>query len=433
MIPSKPTEILDAEARLLTCLDRLAEVLALALALERDPILRAAVAGAVPPGPCLLALDSDGPFLGYASGELTDNGTLAGEGRPPVPVVDLQQALRESPALAKTARARVRESGAQSEAERLVWAFQRDAHNYSADDFFKLSRWAALLAHQAYLHTAATQMVIDQTRDLVRKRPSERALRERWNLMHALSHSTLLATSANPTTWLVEMADAFEWQTWTPSFPLVRERVHRLAMRGAWAAARFGTPVVDRYLRVVMDGRQPLHCFDAVLGTTAIALASPRESSAIIRRVERALRSRIAKAKDGNDRLIAEACLRSVHVAINEPSIAEDRTLLRGRRRASLAARDSKAAPREMALFLALDDEADCGEIDDDGLFPAILALPSVTAASPELFFGTAATRRGGSDTTWTAARARAVVERSSGLMLCSCGSGRLAQECCAN
>ncbi len=168
-------------------------------------------------------------------------------------------------------------------------------------------------------------------------------------------------------------------------------------------------------------GRAPSRC------------GSPRESSAIIRRVERALHSRIANATDGNDRLIAEACLRSVHVAINEPSIAEDRTLLRGRRRANLAARDSKAARREMALFLALDDEADCGEIDDDGLFPAILALPSVAGAPPELFFGTAATRRGGSDATWTAARARAVLERSSGLTLCSCGSGRLAQECCAN
>jgi hypothetical protein len=95
-------------------------------------------------------------------------------------VVDLREALRESPALAKIARARLRESGAQSEAERLMWAFQRDAHNYAADEFFKLSRWAALLAHQAYVHTAATQMVIDPTRDLVRKRPSERALRERW-------------------------------------------------------------------------------------------------------------------------------------------------------------------------------------------------------------------------------------------------------------
>ena len=348
-------------------------------------------------------------------------------------MVDLREALRESPALAKTARDRLRESGAQSEAERLVWAFQRDAHNYSADEFLKLSRWAALLAHQAYLHTAVTQMVIDQTRDLVRKRPTERALRQRWNLMHALSHSTLLATSANPTTWLVEMAETFEWQTWTPSFPLVRERVHRLAMRGAWAAARFGTVVVDRYLRVVMEGRHPLHCFDAVLGTTAIALASPRDRSAIIRRVERALRSRIANASDANDRLVAEACLRSVHVAINEPSIAEDRTLLRGWRRASPAMLDSNAAPRETALFLALDDEADCGEIEDDGLFPAILALPSVAGASPELFFGTAATRRGGSDASWTAARVRAVLERLSGLMLCSCGSGRLAQECCAN
>jgi hypothetical protein len=50
MIPPKPTEILDAEdaeARLLSCLEHLAEVLAVALALERDPVLRAAVAGAV--------------------------------------------------------------------------------------------------------------------------------------------------------------------------------------------------------------------------------------------------------------------------------------------------------------------------------------------------------------------------------------------------
>ena len=44
MTPPKSTEILDAQAQLLTCLDRLAEVLAFALALERDPILRAAAA-----------------------------------------------------------------------------------------------------------------------------------------------------------------------------------------------------------------------------------------------------------------------------------------------------------------------------------------------------------------------------------------------------
>jgi hypothetical protein len=65
MILPEPTEILDAEARLLICLDHLAEVLALALALEPNPILRVAVAGAVPPGRCLLALGSDGPYLGW--------------------------------------------------------------------------------------------------------------------------------------------------------------------------------------------------------------------------------------------------------------------------------------------------------------------------------------------------------------------------------
>jgi hypothetical protein len=430
-IPPEPTEIANAEALLHSCLERLAETLALALGLERDRLLRGAVGGAVPPGPCLLALESDGSFLGYASGELTDKGTLVGEGAPPAPVVDLRQALRESPALAKTARVRLRESGAQSEAKRLLGALQRDAHNYSADDFFELSRWAPLLARQAYLHTAATQMLIDRTRNFVRERPSEKGLRERWNLMHALSHSTLLATSAGPTTWLAEMADTFAWEMWTPSFPLVRERVTRLAMRGAWAAARFGTPVVDRYLRVVVEGRQPLHRFDAVLGATAIALASPRDGSVILRRLERALRSRIAKANDAHDRFLTEACLRSVHVAINEPSAAEDRTLLRGRRLAGLAASDSTAMPRETALFLALDDEADCATIDEHGVFPAILALPSAVGASPQLFFGTAATRQCGPDPTWTAARARAVLDRSNGLTPCSCGGGRPAHGSC--
>jgi hypothetical protein len=204
----------------------------------------------------------------------------------------------------------------------------------------------------------------------------------------------------------------------------------RLALRGAWAATRFGDAVVEPYLHIIVERKHPLRCFDAVLGATAIALAKPRGGDAVVRDIERALRLRIERARDTNDRLVAEACLRSMYVAVHEPFLAEEKTLMRGRRRSPVELR-SHAEDRKRAVFLALDDEIDCAEIDDHGFMPAILALPNVARASPELLFRSATT--GDPDDAHSVARARVAFQRTSSLAACPCGSGKPAQECCAN
>jgi hypothetical protein len=408
------------------------ELLAFALALESDTLLQSTLQGAAPNEECAVMFGERGPFLRVANGRPTSFGSLAGE-PPPLPITfDFPETMRRRPAVATLVRARLRESGAEEEAERLVRALQSAAHGFAANDFRKLARWAPLLAVEAYRHTSVTLVQLDETRATVRRDPNEGVLRARWAAIHALSHSTLLATSAAPTTWLVEMATFFEWQTWTPSFPLVRERVLRLAVRGAWTAARFGTAVVDRYLRCIVDSVHLLRIFDAVLGATAIAAASPTDRSVIVRDVLRALRERANGATSENERLVIESCARSVSLVFDNPALADELTLQRGRQRAlALGAGGARSGPA-LALFLAVDDEIDCAEIDGRGLLPSILAIPSIASAPADVFFASSAREeRMTGDVTLD--RVHAVFQRSVGIQLCSCGSGRPALECCAN
>jgi hypothetical protein len=89
----------------------------------------------------------------------------------------------------------------------------------------------------------------------------------------------------------------------------------------------------------------------------------------------------MARATDESDRLVAEACERSVELVVTHPELAGRLTLKRGRaRRSGLASRIDPAAQR-FALFLAIDDETDGAEIDGDGFMPAILAMPTIATA----------------------------------------------------
>jgi hypothetical protein len=426
-----PPEILDLCTKLARTFERMTQWLELALALESDEPLRAAVRLVAPEGACALALAEGGPYLCFAEGKVEGAGSLRGEEPPLATTFDVAQAIAENPTFGAVVKSRLKVSGARAEAERLVRALQGGADHLSVDDFNAALHWASLLAVDAYLHTSLTQMLLDQTRPLVRSKPTEGILRWHWGQIHALSHWTLLATSAEPTAWLSTMAKSFEWETWTPSFPLVRERVLRLAVRGAWAAARFGPSVIEPYLRFIVDAPHLLRTFDAVLGATAIALGSWTDRARLKRAIERALEKRTARAVDENERWVLRACGRSVAVAMEDPRLAEQMTLTRGLVQASVRRVRDDANVRKLALSLALDDDIDGAEIDDEGYMPAIIALPGVVSAPASIFFpapGTASRQTGEH-----AARLRGVPERTLGSALCSCGSGRPARECCAN
>lgn len=92
-----------------------------------------------------------------------------------------------------------------------------------------------------------------------------------WTFAGMLGRATLLATTPGASPWLVDTARSFTWVTWTPSFPLVRERNCWLAAISARAAAEFGPDIVLDYANALHRARHPLAAADAILGMTAIA------------------------------------------------------------------------------------------------------------------------------------------------------------------
>lgn len=429
-------EAAEIELQLAADCARLAELLGFGLAIESDPRLRSGLQEALPAGArsgCVLAFGDTGPYVPFRDRLIVEGAIIAGGAVPDgTPIVRVDKALQAHTDVATAVRRGIETSGAQGQANRLVRAVHAAGHRLTGEDFHALERWAPLLAVDAYRHATHTQMLLDDTRALARSGRTDPALRRHWQRIHALSHTTLLALSASPTTWLVRMSESFEWTRWTPSFPLVRERLGRLTVRGAWAAARFGAGVVEPYLRFVRESQHPFNVFDAVLGTTAIAVASGPERRAIGAELELALRARARDAHDGNARLVFEACLRSASLALHEPDAAMEWTPRRGRGVAAALGIREQAEDDGLARFLALDDEGDGAEIDARGYLSAIVATPTIVAGSAELFFASTSRERSAMRD-WKIESTMRLLKRSGRLRLCSCGSGKPSAECCAN
>jgi hypothetical protein len=199
------------------------------------------------------------------------------------------------------------------------------------------------------------------------------------------------------------MAHSFVWKNWTPSYPLVRERILRLAVRGAWTAARFGPSVIDRYL-ATLTGGPLLRVFDGILGLVSLAIVFEHERDAIHRSLSLALKRR--GRRNGNDALVLEALRRSSDCVLATPDEAEARVVRRGRRILG----SSLDVDDEAAHFVAIDDDIDCAEIDDDGYSPAILAMGSWARRPASAFF---ATTQSSYKRPWTAERTLDVLCRT--------------------
>ena len=172
------------------------------------------------------------------------------------------------------------------------------------------------------------------------------------------------------------------------TYALVRQRSLRPALHGAWLAAQLGSSFVEPYLDTIVDSRDLLRTFDAIIAATAIAVAvaTPVERDEITRRLERLLWRRIGTAEETIDRPVIEACHRSVRVALHDAAAAEELTLKRGLRVAGMRYPDRKVDCKT-ALFYAIDDPIDAASIDEDGFMPVLVALPAIVNAKLDAFF----------------------------------------------
>ncbi len=260
---------------------------------------------------------------------------------------------------------------ADGEAARAFVAMRTQAERFSASGFTALHRWAPIFALRGYRHTVTLQAVFDLGRARLVDGPTAAELRPYWERVHLLGHLTVLAAAAEPADWLAEMAQTFAWRAWTPSFPLVRERILRLAVRGGWASARFGLGVVAPYLQRLATG-QPLHAFDAALGLVSIATVHAAERRAIGGELAAILRARESAGRDPVHRQVFAALARSTRLALEQPDDAQRIVLGRVHRG---------------GLARAVDSDDDAAELDASGYYPAILAMAGLAPASAASLF----------------------------------------------
>jgi hypothetical protein len=366
--------------------ERIVGLLALAMTIQRDAALRSTISAGY--DHVAIALEDNGPYVVAERGKVV-GAAMSGTIFDDVAVVDLRAAV-EASAVTNTAFQRVYRS-ARAEAERAFIAMRASADGYTREPFAKLLRWAPLLAPDAYRQAAVLQSMSDVERPRLLGHARPTALHDYWMNVHLLGQLTLLATAAEPTAWLAEMANAFPWRVWTPSFALVRERISRLAVRGAWSSARFGVSTVDRYL-ANLDAPQLLRVFDAVIALVAIASAHDRDHDAITREL-------VARLDRRGGAELDIALSRSARLALEAPDEAE--SLVVGRVAPDLDARFE-------ALARAVDSDTDAAEHDRSGYFRVILAMPLLAVAPPSVFLP-----REAPSTRWHPQRARDALERT--------------------
>ncbi|WP_331090918.1 hypothetical protein [Phenylobacterium sp.] len=199
---------------------------------------------------------------------------------------DLFDALRRDPALWPRMQASIDRSGARTRADGMLAMVFDPATDPSRRGMAELLCWAPLLERTAYRFGArCVASLHEMRRDLQADTGSaparRRALQTYWRLALANSHLSLLATAKDARAWLVDMADSFEWISWTPSLPLVQERSLWFGAVAARSAAIFGEAVIEKYLRALALATQPMRVFDAAFGLLAIALDDPRVVAAL--------------------------------------------------------------------------------------------------------------------------------------------------------
>lgn len=164
----------------------------------------------------------------------------------------------------------------------VVSLFQEDRLNFS-----RLMEWAPVIESSA--HTFASKIVatLDEMRRTVHEacvnnRPDADQFASSYRrLVDALGRATLLSSNFG-SHWLSEAAASFDWTSWTPSFPLMRERDLRSAAIAARTASRLGPHVLEKYLAALRKAQDPLIAVDALVGITAIGLRYPVERAALI-------------------------------------------------------------------------------------------------------------------------------------------------------
>jgi hypothetical protein len=362
----------ETRERMTAYLDEMITRLAFCLAVERDPELQRAmrrVADCAESAPLYVMPSPSRAWL------------LLEENRPVRLVDDVPDGVRRlamneleaghdlwREVFAATARVR-----ADQRAWKLLSPIFNAGASPTANQIAKLLKWAPVLEMLAYQCFTTASMLVDRMRRRLLTAPlpdtdREGMLVDYWTTLHTMGHLLTIASSPAARPWLAEMASAFTWREWTPSFVLSRERTLWLMAAAAKSAVAFGEPVLDRYLSKLSGSDHPIKDFDALLGLVAIGLDRPDIAGAVVAEIEAIGAS---KVEDRSRPGFIGPMLNSAIETLREPQAAE--------KLFNRWTRDAATSKLAHPKLLGLDAlRLDSTEITPEGRLLGLIALPSI-------------------------------------------------------
>lgn len=287
---------------------RMVELLGLALLLSQDPGVRArlASAGAGVSGPgsgFAMALHANRTWLKVGnSGDVVALRSLPVD----VPIISFDDLSSKRPDLflaLQTSPLRVK---ALADADTLLQPLFEMGSVMTRQQYRAISCWSSLLEQRAYAcHTNLVEYTDSARPSLLatinQRRNVPGALGMYWWAIHTMGNMVMLSSDAQAGSWLADMSAQFEWQGWTPTFALLRERTTWLAAIAARSVMAFGPPVVDSYLKGLSQLRHPMKVFDALFGLVAIAVGHPADAGHIAAGIERVREAHLPRVSDHSE------------------------------------------------------------------------------------------------------------------------------------
>ncbi|TKD01031.1 YecA family protein [Polyangium fumosum] len=158
------------------------------------------------------------------------------------------------------------------------------ADELSREEFVAISALQPLYGFEflhLYLRAAveldeARQILLPLLRKTDKPKPIyDDALSAYWRTLWAMSHFAILATLDGQETFPPGLLDMFG-EGGTFSWPTTRQGFLPFAIRGAWATARVGKPLLAKYKRFYQEAESELQNIDGALGILAIGMRHAR-------------------------------------------------------------------------------------------------------------------------------------------------------------
>jgi hypothetical protein len=376
---------LDPHVDTIVAADELVARLATAIAFEQDTKLQAGLrrfAGVSDAKPAMIRLPRSATWL-----EIGPRRVGAVHRAPVEDIVEIRsdEAIEADEKLREVFVGAMARAKAVQQARRLLRPLFDTSKPPTREHIRSLLKWSPVIEHDAYQYCAHATLALDSLRPVILKEIGSTSamqssrLVEYWNCVHAMGHLTLLASTPGARPWLVEMAESFVWVSWTPTFPLLRERTLWLAALAARSAIAFGEPVIEKYMACLAISTHAMKSFDAIFGLVAIALDQPNLAGDLVTELVK-LQGILARQPFPHGSYTNRAIETAVEV-LREPDAAQREFKSR------VGFADDCQECGLSKMFAAATLRSDPADILPSGKHLGLIALPLIVGMAPEGYY----------------------------------------------